>query len=187
MPAVPLSLLSLGCAFGLPVSQPSSTALQALKIAQRRLPSQVRENLLTISSARTDASLRPVAWRFVFSDPRIRKHWRGVVVAAGASSEHPEVIKAFRFAQKINPTPVSMFPLGLIALDSDQALRKVQRVIHLRGFVSASYQLSAASREDTPVWQLAFYSSSSLHPSRSFQVPAQGEIIDTSETKLQWN
>ena len=91
------SLLSLGCAFGFasPSDRRILTALRALKIAQRRLRPEVRSKLLSVSSARTDSTLVPDAWRFVFLDPATSGHCRIVTVAARTSSEHPDTIEAF--------------------------------------------------------------------------------------------
>jgi hypothetical protein len=72
------SLLSLGCAFGFasPSDRHILTALRALKIAQRRLRPEVRSKLLSVSSAHTDPTLVPEAWRFVFLDPATNGHCR---------------------------------------------------------------------------------------------------------------
>src|SRR5271170_3410291 len=91
------SLLSLGCVFGCAPAQNQSslTALKALKIAQRRLRPEVRSKLMSVASARSDASLSPHAWRFVFMDPATSGNCRIVTVAAKASSEHPDTVEAF--------------------------------------------------------------------------------------------
>src|SRR5471030_3524308 len=95
------SLLSLGCVFGFTPAnnQNSLTALRALKIAQRRLRPEVRSKLLSVSSARTDGSLAPEAWRFVFLDPATSGNCRVVTVAAKTSSEHPDTVEAFSSAK----------------------------------------------------------------------------------------
>src|SRR5277367_3730341 len=92
------SLLSLGCVFGFapPSNQAVMTAFRAFKISQRRLRPEVRGKLLSISSARTDATLVPKAWRFVFHDPGTSGKCRIVTVATKASSEHPDTVEAFR-------------------------------------------------------------------------------------------
>src|SRR5471030_1794629 len=95
------SLLSLGCVFGFtpPNNQTTLTALRALKIAQRRLRPEVRAKLLSVSSARSDGSLAPEAWRFVFLDPATSGNCRVVTVAAKTSSEHPDTVEAFSAAK----------------------------------------------------------------------------------------
>ena len=95
------SLLSLGCAFGFapPANQGALTALRGLKIAQRRLRPEVRAKLLSVSSCRSDQTLAPGAWRFVFLDPVTNGNCRVVTVAAKTSSEHPDTVEALNSAK----------------------------------------------------------------------------------------
>src|SRR5476651_871704 len=116
------SLLSLGCVFGFsPDSEQSTlTAIRALKIAQRRLRPEVRAKLLSVSSARTDASLAPEAWRFVFLDPATSGNCRVVTVAAKTSSEHPDTVEAFSSAKTESASSMHAIAQNKWVVDSDQ-------------------------------------------------------------------
>src|SRR5258708_2991496 len=102
------SLLSLSCVFGFAPANPQAhlPPLRPLKIAQRRLRPEVRAKRLSVSSARTDGSLVPEAWRFVFLDPATSGNCRVVTVAAKTSSEHPDTVEAFSSA-KTESVPAS--------------------------------------------------------------------------------
>jgi hypothetical protein len=153
------SLLSLGCVFGFSSgSAPASlTVLRALKIAQRRLRPEVRSKLLSVSSARTDGTLLPQAWRFVFLDPATRGNCRVVTVAAKTSSEHPETVEAFNSIQ--NETSATNHPISQnkLLLDSDQILAQARGTAKLKGILAAEYSLAQARNGQEPLWTLTFY------------------------------
>jgi hypothetical protein len=152
------SLLSLGCVFGCAPAYNQSTLpfLRALKIAQRRLRPEVRSKLLSVSSARTDASLTPDAWRFVFLDPATSGNSRVVTVAAKTSSEHPDTVEAF---SSIKTEPVSNFAIvqSKLALDTIQILTQARSAAKLKGIKSAEYNLTQSKNSQEPIWTLSFY------------------------------
>jgi tRNA threonylcarbamoyladenosine modification (KEOPS) complex Pcc1 subunit len=133
------------------------TALRALKIAQRRLRPEVRSKLLSVASARSDSSLSPAAWRFVFMDQGTSGHCRVVTVAAKASSEHPDTIEAFSDIKDESSqatTPIAQAKLGI---DSDKALVQAKDVAKLKGITAAQYRLVQARSTQEPVWTLSLY------------------------------
>ena len=153
------SLLSLGCVFGFaaPHEHTSLTYLRALKIAQRRLRPEVRTKLLSVSSSRTDATLAPEAWRFVFLDPGTSGNSRVVTVAAKASSEHPDTIEAFSSA-KTEGTPAShAIAQNKCVLDSNEVLAHARGAAKMKGIGSAEYRLSQSRSSQEPLWILSFY------------------------------
>src|SRR5476649_610236 len=137
------SLLSLGCVFGFAAAneQTSLTALRALKIAQRRLRPEVRAKLLSVSSARTDGSLAPEAWRFVFLDPATSGHCRVVTVAAKTSSEHPDTVEAFSSSKIEDVATLHPIAQNKLLVDSDKVLEQARTVSKLKGVQSAEYRL----------------------------------------------
>ena len=153
------SLLSLGCVFGCAPAQNQShlTALKALKIAQRRLRPEVRSKLMSVASARSDATLAPDAWRFVFSDPGTSGNCRVVTVAAKASSEHPDTIEAFSNIKE--ETAASLHPIaqGKLTLDSDKVLAQARGAAKLKGITAAEYRLTQSRTTQEPVWMLFLY------------------------------
>jgi hypothetical protein len=168
------SLLSFGCAFGfaLPNNQTSLTALRALKIAQRRLRPEVRAKLLSVSSARTDGSLAPEAWRFVFLDPATSGNCRVVTVAAKTSSEHPDTVEAFSSAKKESAPATHAIAQGKLALDSDEALAQARGTSKLKGIHAAEYRLGQPRSGQEPFWTLYFYAEAG-EPVARFQVGAK--------------
>jgi hypothetical protein len=140
-----------------PSAQVSMTALRALKIPQRRLRLEVRRELLSISSARTDASLVPRAWRFVFHDPSTSRNCRVVTVAAKASSEHPDTVEAFRFSQAENVAVLHPVPQNKLLVDSDQALERARAAAKLKGVMAIEYRLVHKRNGREPLWNLQFY------------------------------
>jgi hypothetical protein len=151
------SLLSLGCVFGCAPAQIQAnlTALKALKIAQRRLRPEVRSKLMSVASARSDATLAPHAWRFVFMDPATSGNCRVVTVAAKASSEHPDTVEAFiNIKDEETAHPVAQ---GKLAVDSDKALALAKDKAKLRGISAAEYRLSQARSTQEPLWTLSLF------------------------------
>ncbi len=172
------SLLSLGCAFGFaPASNRSTlTGLRALKIAQRRLRPEVRAKLLSVSSARTDTSLAPEAWRFVFFDPATSGNCRVVTVAAKTSSEHPDTVEAFSSAKLENVATSHPISQSKWVVDSDKVLDLVRETSKLKGVKSVQYRLNQPRAGQEPLWTLAFFGEGSEALAR-FQVGAKnGEI-----------
>ncbi|HEV3270598.1 MAG TPA: hypothetical protein VGZ93_00285 [Candidatus Methylacidiphilales bacterium] len=168
------SLLSLGCVFGFAPSnnQTGLGALRALKIAQRRLRPEVRAKLLSVSSPRTDGSLTPEAWRFVFLDPATSGNCRVVTVAAKTSSEHPDTVEAFS-SVKIESVPASHAILqNKWVVDSDQALALARAAAKLKGILSAEYRLGQPRSGQEPLWTLFFYAEGAA-PVARFQVGAK--------------
>lgn len=168
------SLLSLGCVFGFTAvnHQSSLTALRAFKIAQRRLRPEVRAKLLSVSSARSDGSLVPEAWRFVFLDPATSGNCRVVTVAAKTSSEHPDTVEAFSSA-KTESMPASHAILqNKWLMDSDQVLALARGESKLKGLSSAEYRLGQSRSGQEPVWTLYFYAEAK-EPVVRFQVGAK--------------
>jgi hypothetical protein len=153
------SLLSLGCAFGFtpPGGRAGLSGLRALKIAQRRLRPEVRAKLLTVSSSRTDNSLSPVAWRFVFHDPATSGNCRIVTVAAKTSSEHPDTVEAFSSAKVENVASLHAIAQNKLAVDSDKALELARGTCKLKGVRAAYYQLAQGKGASEPCWILHFF------------------------------
>ena len=153
------SLFSLGCVFGCAPAQNQShlTALRALKIAQRRLRPEVRSKLMSVASARSDTSLSPQAWRFVFADPATSGNCRVVTVAAKASSEHPDTIEAFSSIKEEDPPAAHAIAQGKLAVDSDTALAQAKGAAKLKGITAAQYRLSQERSTQEPMWTLFLY------------------------------
>jgi hypothetical protein len=153
------SLLSLGCVFGFasPSEQTHLKALRAFKIAQRRLRPEVRAKLLSVSSAKTDSSLVPEAWRFVFLDQATSGNCRVVTVAAKTSSEHPDTVEAFSSAKIESVSANQAIVQSKWLFDSDQALVQAREAAKLKGFIAAEYQLNQPRSGQEPIWTLAFF------------------------------
>ncbi len=153
------SLLSLGCVFGCAPAQNQSnlSALKALKIAQRRLRPEVRAKLMSVASARSDASLEPDAWRFVFMDPATSGNCRVVTVAAKASSEHPDTVEAFSNIKDESPASLHPIAQGKLTLDTDNILAHAKGAAKLKGITSAQYRLAQPRSTQEPVWTLFLY------------------------------
>jgi hypothetical protein len=181
------SLLSLGCVFGCAPAngQTSLTGLHALKIAQRRLRPDVRSKLLSVSSARSDTTLMPEAWRFVFLDPATSGNCRVVTVAAKTSSEHPDTVEAFSSAKTGDEAANHPIAQNRLMVDTDQALGQARSMAKLKGIVSATYELSQHRNGQEPVWTLSFYGTSE-EPVARVQVGAKGGAVRilSSESKL---
>jgi hypothetical protein len=168
------SLLSLGCVFGFAAAndQTTLTALSAFKIAQRRLRPEVRAKLLSVSSARTDESLAPEAWRFVFLDPATSGNCRVVTVAAKTSSEHPDTVEAFSSAKTESVPATHAIALNKLVMDSDQVLAQVRGAAKLKGIRAAEYHLAQPRSGQEPVWTLFFYAEAA-EPVARFQIGAK--------------
>jgi hypothetical protein len=153
------SLLSLGCIFGCAPAQNQShlTALKALKIAQRRLRPEVRSKLMSVASARSDATLAPDAWRFSFSDPGTSGNCRVVTVAAKASSEHPDTIEAFSNIKEESAASLHPIAQGKLTLDSDKVLAQARGAAKLKGITAAEYRLTQSRTTQEPFWMLFLY------------------------------
>jgi hypothetical protein len=182
------SLLSLGCVFGFaPASEKTTlTGLRALKIAQRRLRPEVRSKLLSVSSSRTDGSLVPEAWRFVFLDQATSGHCRVVTVAAKTSSEHPDTIEAFSSARSNDVDVLHPVVQNKILVDSDKVLELVRQTAKLKGVLAAEYKLLQPRSGREPMWSLHFYGEAEI-PIAIFQVAAKSGTVDApdhSEKKL---
>ena len=168
------SLLSLGCIFGFAAVNPQSnlTALRALKIAQRRLRPEVRAKLLSVSSARTDGSLAPEAWRFVFFDAGTSGNCRVVTVAAKTSSEHPDTVEAFSSARTESVANNHAISQTKWVMDSDQSLALVRGASKLKGINGAEYSLSQTRSGQEPFWTISFYAETA-DPVARFQIGAK--------------
>lgn len=168
------SLLSLGCIFGFaPATEKTSlTALRALKIAQRRLRPEVRSKLLSVSSPKTESSLAPEAWRFVFFDPGTSGNCRIVTVAAKTSSEHPDTVEAFSNVKTENAATAHAISQNKCVIDSDQVLAQVRNESKLKGIRSADYRLVQSKGTQEPLWTLSFYAESPEAVAR-FQIGAK--------------
>ena len=168
------SLLSLGCVFGFaaPNHQVGLTALRALKIAQRRLRPEVRAKLLSVSSARTDTSLAPQAWRFVFLDPATSGNCRVVTVAAKASSEHPDTVEAFSSAKTEGEAANHPIAQNKLILDSDELLTQARGAAKLKGITAAEYRLIQPRSTQEPLWTVSFFAEAEA-PVAQFQIGAK--------------
>lgn len=153
------SLFSLGCAFGFtpPPHQSTLTALRALKVAQRRLRPEVRAKLLNVSSARTDKTLVPEAWRFSFMDPATSGNSRVVIVAAKTSSEHPDVVEAFGSFKSENVSSSFVISQNKLLVDSGKALEKARELVKAKGILSAEYRLIQSASGQEPTWTIRFF------------------------------
>jgi hypothetical protein len=165
------SLLSLGCIFGFtpPNHQVGLSALRAFKIAQRRLRPEVRAKLLSVSSARTDESFAPDAWRFVFLDSATSGNCRVVTVAAKTSSEHPDTVEAFSGAKDEAPANIHPIAQNKWTVDSDQVIEKVRGSAKLKGVTGAEYRIGQPRSGQEPVWTISFFGADAT-PVASFQV-----------------
>jgi len=165
------SLLSLGCVFGFaPASDKNTlTALRALKIAQRRLRPEVRSKLLSISSARTNSTLVPDAWRFVFLDQATSGRSRVVTVAAKTSSEHPDTVEAFSATKSEDFDILHPIAQNKFVVDSDKVLEQARETAKLKGIQAAEYRLFQPRGGREPVWHLCFYGHGT-EPIASFQM-----------------
>jgi len=172
------SLLSLGCVFGFaaPGETTSLNSLRALKIAQRRLRPEVRAKLLSVSSSRTDGTLVPEAWRFVFLDQATSGNCRIVTVAAKTSSEHPDTIEAFSSAQDEEESDNHPVAQSRWLIDSDQALALARGTSKLKGIRSAEYRLSQPRNGHEPIWTLYFYAEGPEAVAR-FQIAAKAGTV----------
>ena len=112
---------------------------------------------MSVASARSDVSLAPDAWRFVFSDPGTSGNCRVVTVAAKASSEHPDTIEAFSNIKE--ETAASLHPIaqGKLTLDSDKVLAQARGAAKLKGITAAEYRLTQSRSTQEPVWTLFLY------------------------------
>jgi hypothetical protein len=172
------SLLSLGCAFGFSPPQDCSqlTALRAFKIAQRRLRPEVRSRLLCISSPRTETSLTPDAWRFVFFDAGTSGKSRVVTVAARTSSEHPDTVEAFSSEKNETGAGLPAIVQNKWTVDSDVALEKIRQESKLKCVKSAQYRLEQPRGGREAAWTVEFFDSQGATLAR-FQVGARkGEV-----------
>jgi hypothetical protein len=153
------SLLSLGCAFGFspPEEAAQLTALRALKIAQRRLRPEVRARLLGVSSSKTDPSLKPEAWRFVFFDAGTSGKCRVVTVAAHTSSEHPDTVEAFSAEKYETASGLPTVVQNKWTVDSDAALEQIRRESKLKGVKSAQYRLEQPRTGKEATWVIEFF------------------------------
>jgi hypothetical protein len=179
------SLLSLGCVFGFapPEHQAGLTALRALKIAQRRLRPAVRAKLLSVSSPKTNGSLAPEAWRFVFFDSATSGSSRVVTVAARASSEHPDTVEAFSSALQEKAADLQVIPQNKWLIDSDKALEKVRAESKLKGIRSVHYRLVQFRTGQEPCWIIEFFGEKE-RPVARFRVGAKSaelEMLDLKE------
>ncbi len=153
------SLLSLGCVFGFAAgnNQSGLTALRALKIAKRRLRPEVRAKLISVTSARTDGSFAPEAWRFVFFDPATSGNCRVVTVAARSSSEHPDIVEAFSSARTESMSASHAITQSKWVVDSDQALAVVRGAAKLKNILGAEYHLGQSRLGQEPLWTISFF------------------------------
>lgn len=179
------SLLSLGCVFGFapPNNQTTLTALRALKIAQRRLRPEVRSKLLGLSSSRTDSSLTPEAWRFVFLDPATSGNCRVVTVAAKTSSEHPDTVEAFSGLKTENVVGSHPIAQNKLQLDSEQVLAQARSAAKLKGVTAAEYRLSQQRSSQEALWTVTFFAGTD-EPVAKLQVGAKTgtvKILPASE------
>jgi hypothetical protein len=158
-PMMLCSLLSLGCAFGFSPPQETATltALRALRIAQRRLRPEVRTKLLSVSSPKTNSSLEPDAWRFVFFDPGTSGKSRAVTVAARTSSEHPDTVEAFSGLKGEGTAGLHVMSQAKWTVDSDAALQKVRGEFKCKHVVSAQYRLQRSGSGKDAFWLIEFF------------------------------
>ena len=174
------SLLSLGCIFGFttPNQHAGLTALRALKIAQRRLRPEVRAKLLGLSSSRTDGSLTPDAWRFVFLDPATSGNCRVVTVAAKTSSEHPDTVEAFASMKNENVAGTHAVAQNKWTVDSDKALDSVRHSSKLKGVTSAEFRLVQPRSGQEAQWTILFFAEGPDAIAR-FQIGAKTGTVKT--------
>ena len=172
------SLLSLGCVFGCAPAQNQNnlTALRALKIAQRRLRPEVRSKLLSVSSPRTNGTLAPEAWRFVFLDPATSGNSRVVTVAAKTSSEHPATVEAFGSTKTESVPAVHAIAQNKLSLDSDQILAQARAAAKLKGIRTVEYHLGQSRSGQEPCWTLFFYAESDV-PVTRFEIGAKSGTV----------
>jgi hypothetical protein len=178
------SLSSLGCVFGFspPNDRGALTALRALKIAQRRLRPEVRAKLLGVSSALSNQTLEPEAWRFVFLDPATSGKCRVVTVAAKTSSEHPDTVEAFSSAKTENISGSQVIPQNKLLIDSDAALEKVRLTSKLKGVKSAEFRLAQTKGKPEPFWCLQFFGEDA-EPVAKFRVGAKTGLLEQTTGK----
>lgn len=184
MSTMTCSLLSLGCVFGFapPNHQTSLSALRALKIAQRRLRPEVRSKLLGVSSSRTDESLAPNAWRFVFLDPATSGKCRVVTVAAKTSSEHPDTVEAFSSIKSEGEATNHPIAQNKLTLDSEQILTQARGSAKLKGLKAAEYRLSQARSNQEPMWTVDFFADGDEVVGR-FQIGAKTGAVKNLPTE----
>ncbi len=158
-PMMLCSLFSLGCAFGFapPQENAALTAQRALRIAQRRLRPDVRSKLLSVSSPKTNSSLEPEAWRFLFYDAGTSGKSRAVTVAARTSSEHPDTVGAFSGLKGETAAGLNVIAQNKWLIDSDAALQKVRGEFKCKHVAAAQYRLQRASAGREAFWLIEFF------------------------------
>jgi hypothetical protein len=173
------SLFSLGCAVGFapPAQHRTLTALRALKIAQRRLRPEVRAKLLAATSARSDNSLAPRAWRFFFADPATSENCRVVTVAAKNSSEHPDTVEAFASSRMENVPNSPVIAQNKLLFDSDKVAEKVHAASKLKGARAAEFQLLQPKGKSEPCWIVNIYGDREAVLA-SFRVGAKNGVLE---------
>jgi hypothetical protein len=178
MSAMHCSLLSLGCIFGFtpPNKEANLTGLRAFKIAQRRLRPEVRAKLLSVASARSDTSLAPEAWRFVFFDVATSGNCRVVTVAAKTSSEHPDTVEAFSSARVEGAANMHPIAQNKWLIDSGQVLTLARGTAKLKGIRSAQYSLAQHRSGQEPIWTVSFFAEEA-EPVVRFQVGAKSGAV----------
>ena len=166
----------------MPAQQTTLTALRALKIAKRRLRPEVRIKLLSAVSARTDASLAPQAWRFVFFDPGTSENCRIVTVAAKTSSEHPDTVEAFSSIRSDDATQMRVIRQNNLLIDSDQALELSRGAAKLKDIRATEYRLFHPPHGTESFWELQFFADTDV-PLARLRVSAKTgavELIDAT-------
>lgn len=178
------SLLSLGCAFGFspPADHAALTAFRALKIAQRRLRPEVRSKLLSVSSARSDQSLVPEAWRFVFLDAATSGNCRVVTVAAKTSSEHPDTVEAFSSSKGENVSTAHPISQNKLLINSDQALENIRATSKLKGIRAAEYRLAQQKGNQEPFWMIQVYAENA-EPIAKFRIGTKAGKVEQVSTE----
>jgi hypothetical protein len=174
------SLLSLGCVFGFaPANNKGKmTALRALKIAQRRLRPEVRAKLMSVASARTDGSLVPEAWRFVFLDQATSGNCRVVTVAAKTSSEHPDTVDSFSSVKTESTPATHAISQNKWVVDSDQVLALARGETKLKGIRAAEYHINQPRSGQEPLWTVFFFAEGD-EPVARFQIGGKTGAIKT--------
>jgi hypothetical protein len=163
--------------FAPPAQHSTLTALRALKIAQRRLRPEVRAKLLAATSARSDVSLVPGAWRFYFADPATSGNCRVVTVAAKNSSEHPDTVEAFASARTEEAAGSPVIAQNKLLVDSDKAAEKIQAASKLKGARGAEFHLLQPKGKSEPFWTVTIYGDNDT-PLTSFRVGAKSCTLE---------
>ncbi|WP_018290603.1 hypothetical protein [Verrucomicrobium sp. 3C] len=142
--------------------QGAPTAFSALAVAQQYAPEQSQAKMLAIVGPRSQTSLTPTSWEFVYWNQGGWKNLKRITVVGGQVRDVRQGIVAMAslgVARLVRYKESQAFDPNRLKVDSDRALQVILKTgaVGKARLSTVLFDLALMGEESEPSWEMRFY------------------------------